>query len=150
MESCARMNCVLKVDLNCETCRMKVMKVMQALCGDYSVSLDGEKGMVNISGRVINPSMVLRVFDQYNKHGEVPSVKFNDERPGPYHYPHGVYGCSSYPLMGGPELPWFGGSSYHHIPPPALPIHPPPPPYLMAPPLGAPPGQLNPDYCTMM
>lgn len=133
------------------------MEVLQALRGNYSATIDGEKGTVNISGRVINPRMVLRVLDKYNNHGEVSSVKFESEQREPYNYYYpnvAPYGGPLAPYLGVPELPWY--DIYHHgprpppllppPPPPPMAIGPPPPRPPMPPPM--PPGNYN--NCTMM
>ncbi|XP_039028140.1 heavy metal-associated isoprenylated plant protein 32-like [Hibiscus syriacus] len=59
MESRAQMSCVLKVNVSCETCKSKVMDVLQNL---------HEKGTMKVSGNV-NPYIIMKIFEKYGKHG---------------------------------------------------------------------------------
>ncbi|KAJ6673048.1 HYDROXYPROLINE-RICH GLYCOPROTEIN FAMILY PROTEIN [Salix purpurea] len=45
----------------------------------YSVLLDAEQGIVKVNVKV-NSTTILNVFDEYGKHGEVSSLRFDGER----------------------------------------------------------------------
>ncbi|OMO83719.1 hypothetical protein CCACVL1_11247 [Corchorus capsularis] len=128
-------SCVMKVNINCETCRKKVMEVLQNLHGIYSVVIDADSGQLKVSGKV-NPYIILKVFEKYGKHGEVSCVKFDGEVREPFYNPY--YGGNGYiPYGPGAPYPHIGGPiDYYHRPygpPPPFPHMPPPPlapPYL--------------------
>ncbi|TYI85403.1 hypothetical protein E1A91_D05G439900v1 [Gossypium mustelinum] len=174
MESRAEMSCVLKVNINCDTCRRKVMDVLQNLHGVYSVDIDAEKGTMKVSGNV-NPNLILNIFEKYGKHGEISCVKFEGDTRDPFYHHHcNYYGGNGfipygsihpYPFMQGPDpyFPWFAGHHYAPtpFPPPPPPLPPPPPPPLQpvinyfppkAPPAVEfePPEEMNPDRCNIM
>ncbi|XVF33873.1 hypothetical protein REPUB_Repub18cG0009100 [Reevesia pubescens] len=144
MESRAEMSCILKVNINCDTCKKKVMDVLQNLHGVYSVVIDAEQGTVKVSGKV-NPYIILKVLEKYEKHGEVTCIKFDGEVREPIYYPHNYcyggngyipYGSAHpYPLMEGPEYfswydrNWCGQTApFLSMAPPPLSLLPPRPP----------------------
>ncbi|CAK7324514.1 unnamed protein product [Dovyalis caffra] len=55
------------------------MEALQNLKGVYSVVLDAEQGTVKVNGKV-DPTIILNVFDKYGKHGEVSSVRFDEQQ----------------------------------------------------------------------
>uniref|UniRef100_A0A2N9ITR5 HMA domain-containing protein n=1 Tax=Fagus sylvatica TaxID=28930 RepID=A0A2N9ITR5_FAGSY len=154
--SSAEVSCVLKVNSQCETCKRKVMDVLQNVHGVYNISIDAEQGTVKVTGRV-NPTMLLRVLERYGRHAEVKWIRFDGEvrERGYYYYgengyvpspyapaPYGV--SYHYPMMGGYEYPPYAGLEYpwydscRHLPPaPPPPMYPPGPPPMYPP--GPPP-----------
>lgn len=121
--------------------------------------LDGEQGTVKVNGKV-NPTKILNVFDEYGKHGEVSSLRFDGEVmeqipcsfyvdnlyevpypsiPFPYPFFRGLlYGRNPY-LMPMPPPPRPPPPQKHqHPPPPPLP-HQQPPTVSKAPPAPPPP-----------
>ncbi|XVF77093.1 hypothetical protein PTKIN_Ptkin14bG0012400 [Pterospermum kingtungense] len=137
-------SCVFKVNMNCETCKRKVLDVLQNLHGVYSIVIDAEKGTVKVSGKV-NPYIILKLFEKYGKHGEVSCIKFEGEVKEPIYFRPNYFGGNGYmpygptpqyPLMGGPNYcyPCYDRRRYGPTPPFPPPMAPPPPP----PPLPAP------------
>ncbi|XP_040990462.1 heavy metal-associated isoprenylated plant protein 32 [Juglans microcarpa x Juglans regia] len=135
--------CVLKVNSQCETCKRKVMEVLQSLRGAYNITIDADQGTVKVTGRV-NPNVLLRVLERYGKHAEVKWIRFEGEvRERGYNYygengfvPSPYHGMPcNYPVLGGGyDYPPYGGGLDHyplydtcsHIPPPPLPMYRPP------------------------
>ncbi|XVE50834.1 hypothetical protein DITRI_Ditri01bG0195600 [Diplodiscus trichospermus] len=149
MESRAEMSCELKVNINCETCRKKVMDVLQKLHGVYSVVIDAEKGKVKVSGKV-NPYKILKVLEKHGKHGEVSCVKFEGEVWEPIYYHHNYYGGNghipygsaySYPLMGRPDYYYSWYDRHWYAPTATLPP-------MATPPLSGPPRTAVPPTST--
>ncbi|XP_038998319.1 heavy metal-associated isoprenylated plant protein 36-like [Hibiscus syriacus] len=131
MNQMVDLTCVLKVNVNCETCKRKMMDVLQNLHGVYSVAIDAEKGTLKVSGNV-NPSIIMKIFEKNGKHGEIAWITFEgDVREPIYHPHHNYYGfipygsVHPYPPMGGPDhyFSWHDGQRYAFPP-----LSPPPPP----------------------
>ncbi|KAF1868592.1 hypothetical protein Lal_00036030 [Lupinus albus] len=128
----AEMTCILKVNAQCEECRVKVMNVVRNIHGVYNITIDGNQGTVKVSGKV-NPSTFLGVLEKYGRHGQIKFIKFDGEvverNPHDYVYdPYGMKGSSYPPPLGCPT------SLNFYPPPPTLPppyncqVPPPPPP----------------------
>ncbi|KAG5254687.1 neural Wiskott-Aldrich syndrome protein [Salix suchowensis] len=64
MDSIAQMSCMMRVNVHCDGCKRKMMGVLHHLKG--------------VNGKV-NPTTILNVFDEYGKHGEVSSLRFDGE-----------------------------------------------------------------------
>ncbi|KAB5521213.1 hypothetical protein DKX38_025532 [Salix brachista] len=105
------------------------------LVGVYSVVLDAEQGTVKVNGKV-NPTTILNVFDEYGKHGEVSSLRFDGEVME--QIPYSFYVDNPYEVPYPPipfPYPFFRGLLYGRnpylmpMPPPLLvPMSPPPRP----------------------
>nr|GMC71327.1 heavy metal-associated isoprenylated plant protein 32-like [Ipomoea batatas]GMC77734.1 heavy metal-associated isoprenylated plant protein 32-like [Ipomoea batatas] len=52
MEPKAEADCVLKVDVQCDECKMKLMEVISSISGVYSVTIDAEQGIAKVAGEV--------------------------------------------------------------------------------------------------
>nr|GMC71450.1 heavy metal-associated isoprenylated plant protein 32-like [Ipomoea batatas] len=52
MEPKAEADCVLKVDVQCDECKMKLMEVLSSISGVYSVTIDAEQGIAKVAGEV--------------------------------------------------------------------------------------------------
>ncbi|CAL0307355.1 unnamed protein product [Lupinus luteus] len=141
--STAEMTCILKVNAQCEECRVKVMNVLRNIHGVYNITIDGDQGTVKVSGKV-NPSTLLGVLEKYGRHGQIKFIKFDGEVVERNHHdygydPYGVKGPSYPPPLGCPQPSSRPPTPYHcQVPPP-----PPPPPYRGPPP---PPRPYGPSF----
>ncbi|KAJ7963633.1 heavy metal-associated isoprenylated plant protein 21-like [Quillaja saponaria] len=131
--SSAEMTCELKVNVQCEACRIKVMEILQNIRGVYAITIDAEQGTVKVSGRV-NPNKLLRILEKYGKHAVLKHVKFDGEVKETSNN-YGQYAYTPYG-MEYPYGPIFGG---HAHPPEMTHYFFPPPPHPPAPPLRYPP-----------
>ncbi|CAI9088238.1 OLC1v1022517C1 [Oldenlandia corymbosa var. corymbosa] len=71
----AHAGCVLRVDMGCEGCKYKMFEVLHSVIGVYNVDMDGENGLIRVSGEV-DPNMLLQALARYGRHGEVVRVNF--------------------------------------------------------------------------
>ncbi|KAK4355175.1 hypothetical protein RND71_024146 [Anisodus tanguticus] len=70
------LGCILKVDVHCDACKMKMVDVLSSICGVYSVTIDSEDGTAKISGEV-DPNLLLRALSRsgLGNHAEVQWVR---------------------------------------------------------------------------
>ncbi|CAN4102626.1 unnamed protein product [Withania somnifera] len=110
MEPFAQLGCVLKVDVCCDACKMKMVDVLSSICGVYSVTIDAEEEIAKISGEV-DPNLLLRALSRsgLGNHAELqwaslkhPSLSNSYMADGYGSYNHG-YGSQSH-----------GYGSYNH------------------------------------
>ncbi|KAI8557489.1 hypothetical protein RHMOL_Rhmol04G0014500 [Rhododendron molle] len=105
MERYADVGCVLKVNVDCEACKMKLYEVLRSISGVYSVTIDAEEGLAKISGEV-DPNILLRAVGTSGKHAELKWVQLKspvvpnrsqhyrddmDKPYGPYSISYGQY-----------------------------------------------------------
>ncbi|WJX28771.1 hypothetical protein P8452_17450 [Trifolium repens] len=129
--SSAEMSCVLKVNTQCEACKVKVMQVLQKIRGVYTITIDGEEGTVKVTGRV-NPNTLLSVLEKYGKHAQVKYVKFEGEVVERNSNYYGEYGYNPYDGMEyqgyyNPYYPHFSQPRPYPLPPVPYQFPPPPP-----------------------
>ncbi|XLR29386.1 heavy metal-associated isoprenylated plant protein 28-like [Arachis hypogaea] len=160
--SLAEMICLLKINTQCDGCKMKVMQVLRNINGVYNITIDGERGTVRVTGRV-NPSTILGLLEKYGKHAEVKYIKFDgeilDRRTLPYYYGgrggngggdfYAPYSMgSSYPMSTYPPHLCYQASLPLPLPPPPsppqyhpqlVPLYPSPPAPVWPRPYGPPP-----------
>ncbi|XP_019435688.1 PREDICTED: splicing factor, arginine/serine-rich 15-like [Lupinus angustifolius] len=114
------------------------MNVLRNIHGVYNITIDGDQGIVKVSGKV-NPSTLLGVLEKYGRHGEIKFIKFDGEvvQTNPHNYGYHSYGMkgSSYPPPLGCPQPPPPPPPYRGPPPPPRPYGPsflgpywPPPP----------------------
>ncbi|KAF3441469.1 hypothetical protein FNV43_RR15383 [Rhamnella rubrinervis] len=76
---------VIKVNINCEICKSDVLKAVTKLSGIDEVSVDGEKGLLTVTGEV-DPVKVVKNVRKIGKAAEVVSVgppKKEDKKKSP-------------------------------------------------------------------
>ncbi|XP_060180911.1 heavy metal-associated isoprenylated plant protein 22-like [Lycium barbarum] len=107
MEPFAEVSCILKVDVHCDACKMKMVEVLSAVCGVYALTINAEKGEVNVCGEV-DPNLLVKALKGTGKHAEIVSVKLKHPAlctPTPhYNYyrpPYIAYGYN-HSALGGP------------------------------------------------
>ncbi|CAK9146582.1 unnamed protein product [Ilex paraguariensis] len=74
MEPIADVDCLLKVNVNCEACKMKMIQLLSSICGVYSVTIDAAEGTAKVSGEV-DPNILLRGLARSGNHAELVWVK---------------------------------------------------------------------------
>ncbi|CAL5390281.1 unnamed protein product [Camellia sinensis] len=79
------MGCVLKVNVHCEACKMKVYEVLRSISGVYSVTIDAEEGLAKISGEV-DPNILLSALGRSGRHAELKWVKLKSTAPNRAYY----------------------------------------------------------------
>ncbi|XP_027108438.1 uncharacterized protein [Coffea arabica] len=98
MEPYADACCILKVNVNCEACKMKVVEVLSSVIGVYSVDLDAQEGLAKVYGEV-DPNMLLKALARTGKHAELAWVKLKhpvmNPRGDDYHN-YSNYGYRNY------------------------------------------------------
>ncbi|PSR85392.1 Heavy metal-associated isoprenylated plant protein, partial [Actinidia chinensis var. chinensis] len=118
MESASEVGCVLKVNIQCDACQMKLLEVLRSISGNlrvYSVTLDAEEGLAKISGEM-DPNILLWALARNGKHAELKwvSLKSTTPKKGYYNYNNGYrsdsyngysYGTSNQPYRNGRTLP---------------------------------------------
>ncbi|KAI8011849.1 Heavy metal-associated isoprenylated plant protein 32 [Camellia lanceoleosa] len=85
MESYADVGCVLKVNVHCEACKMKVCEVLRSISGVYSVTIDAEEGLAKISGEA-DPNILLSALGRSGRHAELKWVKLKSTAPNRAYY----------------------------------------------------------------
>nr|GME02776.1 heavy metal-associated isoprenylated plant protein 32-like [Ipomoea batatas] len=126
MEPVAHAGCILKVDVQCDSCKLNVLEVLSSINGVYSVSIDAEEGVARVSGEV-DPNRLLTALARSGRHAEVKTVNLRhpllNRGYGASSYENGYgYGAIDDPYMyagrrGLPEYPMGGGGGYeaqHH------------------------------------
>ncbi|XP_074332384.1 uncharacterized protein LOC141670443 [Apium graveolens] len=73
--------CILKVNIKCERCKMKLMSVLSSISGVYSVNVDAERGRAEIEGQV-DPNLLLREVSRSGQHAELVRVKLQHPAAG--------------------------------------------------------------------
>ncbi|GFS45131.1 hypothetical protein Acr_00g0094350 [Actinidia rufa] len=103
MESASEVGCVLKVNIQCEACQMKLLEILRSISGVYSVTLDAEEGLAKISGEM-DPNILLWALARNGKHAELKwvSLKSTTPKKGYYNYNNGYHSDS------------YNGYSYGH------------------------------------
>ncbi|XP_009787266.2 heavy metal-associated isoprenylated plant protein 32-like [Nicotiana sylvestris] len=74
MEPFADVSCTLKVNVNCDSCKMKMMEVLHSVRGVYALTIDAEQGIANVYGEV-DPNRLLMALSRSGQHAELISVK---------------------------------------------------------------------------
>ncbi|XP_022876922.1 uncharacterized protein LOC111395144 [Olea europaea var. sylvestris] len=128
MEPYADAGCVLKVNVHFQACKMKMMEVLNSICGVYSVIIDAEEGTARVSG-LVDPNILMRALARTGYHAELKWVKLKHPELsrcyfGQCNYGHGyTYGAIDDPYKYPRTLPYyyprrsvypFHGSSYYH------------------------------------
>lgn len=62
--------CVLKVNIHCEGCKLKVRKILQKIDGVYKTHIDSDLGKVTVSGNV-DPNTLIKKLSKSGKHAEL-------------------------------------------------------------------------------
>ncbi|KAI4369613.1 hypothetical protein MLD38_018036 [Melastoma candidum] len=62
--------CVLKVNIHCYGCKLKVKKILQKVDGVFTTAIDSEQGKVTVSGNV-DPAVLIRKLNKAGKHAEI-------------------------------------------------------------------------------
>lgn len=120
--------CILKVDVQCDSCKLNVLEVLSSISGVYSVSIDAEEGIARVSGEV-DPNRLLTALARSGRHAEVKTVNLrhpllNSAYGCAYGYNNDRYigyscGANDDPYMyagrrGLPEYSMGGGYEAHH------------------------------------
>ncbi|XP_031106119.1 heavy metal-associated isoprenylated plant protein 32-like [Ipomoea triloba] len=118
MEPVAHAGCILKVDVQCDSCKLNVLEVLSSINGVYSVSIDAEEGVARVSGEV-DPNRLLTALARSGRHAEVKTVNLRhpllNRGYGASSYENGYgYGAIDDPYMyagrrGLPEYSMCGG-----------------------------------------
>ncbi|KAF3625125.1 putative RNA exonuclease 4-like [Capsicum annuum] len=94
MEPFAEVSCILKVDVHCDACKMKLVDVLSSVCGVYALTINAEKGEVNVCGEV-NPNLLVKALKETGKHAEIVHVKLKHPSlttPTSRYLPYNGYG----------------------------------------------------------
>ncbi|MCD7466759.1 hypothetical protein HAX54_003764 [Datura stramonium] len=116
MEPFAELGCILKVDVHCDACKMKMVDVLSSICGVYSVTIDSEDGTAKISGEV-DPNLLLRALSRsgLGNHAEVQWVRLKHPMLSNSHMADGYgYGYGSHNHGYGSYNHGYGYNSYGH------------------------------------
>ncbi|KAG0476837.1 hypothetical protein HPP92_013678 [Vanilla planifolia] len=62
--------CVLKVNIHCDGCKLKVKKLLQKVDGVFHISIDAEKGIATVSGDA-DPVSLVKKLHKAGKHAEL-------------------------------------------------------------------------------
>ncbi|GMP56582.1 hypothetical protein CsSME_00021010 [Camellia sinensis var. sinensis] len=62
--------CVLKVNIHCDGCKLKVRKILQKIDGVYKTHIDSDLGKVTVSGNV-DPNTLIKKLSKSGKHAEL-------------------------------------------------------------------------------
>ncbi|KAG8365147.1 hypothetical protein BUALT_Bualt18G0074100 [Buddleja alternifolia] len=89
MEPYAEASCVLKVNVHCQACKMKMMEVLGSICGKYNVDINSEEGLARVYA-VVDPNLLLKALARTGYHAELKWVKLRhpDMNRG-YYYDNG-------------------------------------------------------------
>ncbi|KAK3032183.1 hypothetical protein RJ639_035008 [Escallonia herrerae] len=120
MDRYAEMGCILKVNVHCDGCKMKMMQVLNAISGVYSVTIDAQEGTARVAGEV-DPNVLLRALARSGKHAEIVRVNLkhpvlkrsyygDDYSPYGHDYSHG-YGGRCYDAID--DDPYYCYSNRH-------------------------------------
>ncbi|XP_015078270.1 heavy metal-associated isoprenylated plant protein 32-like [Solanum pennellii] len=111
MEPIADVSCNLKVNIHCESCKMKMMEVLHSVRGVYALTIDAEKGTANVCGEV-DPNRLLLALLKSGQHAELINVKLKHpsiinntprNQHGHYNYGHVGHGYNNnYNSLDGP------------------------------------------------
>ncbi|XP_060174249.1 heavy metal-associated isoprenylated plant protein 32-like [Lycium barbarum] len=74
MEPFADVSCNLKVNIHCDSCKMKMMEVLHSIRGVYALTIDAETGIANVCGEV-DPNRLLAALARSGQHAELINVK---------------------------------------------------------------------------
>ncbi|GAV63190.1 HMA domain-containing protein [Cephalotus follicularis] len=66
--------CVLRVNIHCDGCKMKVKKLLQKIDGVYTTSINAEQGKVTVTGNV-DPARLISKLEKSGKHAELWGVQ---------------------------------------------------------------------------
>ncbi|KAK4355549.1 hypothetical protein RND71_024520 [Anisodus tanguticus] len=95
MEPFAEVSCILKVDVHCDACKMKMVEVLSSVCGVYALTINAEKGEVNVCGEV-DPNLLVKALKGTGKHAEIVSVKLKHPALTPTTYYRPAYSGYGY------------------------------------------------------
>ncbi|MCD7462545.1 hypothetical protein HAX54_048730 [Datura stramonium] len=99
MEPFADVSCILKVDVHCDACKMKMVEVLSSVCGVYALTINAQKGEVNVCGEV-DPNLLVKALKGTGKHAEIVRVKMKHPAltTPTIHYPppYNAYGYGYY------------------------------------------------------
>uniref|UniRef100_A0A7N0VAT1 HMA domain-containing protein n=1 Tax=Kalanchoe fedtschenkoi TaxID=63787 RepID=A0A7N0VAT1_KALFE len=71
-------SCVLKVNIDCDGCKLKVKKILQRIEGVYTVSIDADQQRVGVTGSVDSATLIKKL-ERAGKHAEVWSQKSSNQ-----------------------------------------------------------------------
>ncbi|GAB2288907.1 hypothetical protein Dimus_023212 [Dionaea muscipula] len=69
---------VLKVNVNCHGCRLKVKKVLKKIEGVYAVNIDAEQQKVTVRG-VVDPSTLIKKLIKSGKQAELCNTQISNQ-----------------------------------------------------------------------
>ncbi|XP_075488294.1 uncharacterized protein LOC142527393 [Primulina tabacum] len=90
MEPYAEASCVLKVNVHCQACKMKMLEVLGSICGVFDVTIDSQEGLAKVYG-VVNPNMLVRALTRTGYHAELKWVKLGHPDLNRRSYSHDYY-----------------------------------------------------------
>ncbi|XP_027172317.1 heavy metal-associated isoprenylated plant protein 34-like [Coffea eugenioides] len=101
MASHAEANCLMRINIRCEACKMKAHEVFSSVVGVYSVRIDPNEGIACFYGEVEPTEFMSAITSFNNRHGQLvhanvkhPEINSDGSRnsgPG-YSYGYPCYG----------------------------------------------------------
>ncbi|KAI3466427.1 hypothetical protein Pfo_023090 [Paulownia fortunei] len=74
MEPYAEASCVLKVNVHCQACKMRMLEVLGSICGKYNVDINSEEGLARVDA-LVEPNILLKALARTGYHAELKWVK---------------------------------------------------------------------------
>ncbi|PIN12071.1 Copper chaperone [Handroanthus impetiginosus] len=93
MEPCAEASCVLKVNVHCQACKMKMLEVLGSICGKYNVDINSEEGLARVYA-LVDPNLLLRALARTGYHAELKWVKLRHPELNRNYYSDNYDSCN--------------------------------------------------------
>ncbi|KAL6538477.1 hypothetical protein OROGR_012465 [Orobanche gracilis] len=74
MDFYAEASCILKVNVHCQSCKMRILEVLGSICGEYNIDINTEEGLVRVYA-LVEPNLLMRALARTGYHAELVRVK---------------------------------------------------------------------------
>ncbi|KAL3637520.1 hypothetical protein CASFOL_018688 [Castilleja foliolosa] len=102
MENYAEASCILKVNIHCQACKMKILEVLGSICGEYNIDINIEEGLVKVYA-MVEPNILMKALSRTGYHAELKWAKIQHPKSNRNYYNHTNgygYGYDSYNYHG--------------------------------------------------
>ncbi|KAH6835661.1 hypothetical protein C2S53_010539 [Perilla frutescens var. hirtella] len=95
MQPYAEATCVLKVEVDCQACKMTTMEILGSVCGIYNLDINAEEGLAKVQA-VVEPNLFLKALARTGPHAKPKWVKLQHPKMNQSYYHNYNYNTHSY------------------------------------------------------
>ncbi|KAL3614696.1 hypothetical protein CASFOL_040461 [Castilleja foliolosa] len=101
MDNYAEASCILKVNIHCQACKMKILEILGSICGEYNIDINTEEGLVKVYA-MVEPNILMKALSRTGYHAELKWAKLQHPKLNRnyYNYTNGPNGYDPYNYNG--------------------------------------------------